>query len=199
MASQEFLASFGVEIEESGVTRLQTVLSENRVLANEVAAAFQAATAAIREYEKAAASGDNPSGEGNRNDGTRSPSGNAGSAEGSRDTGRAGNSDAGAAGAKRDGFWISDNPMQDLARMQLGGVLTGENAPAMPTNARELTLANLETMYLGQASRDSKNATKELISWEDIGLSSNPTSICATGGRFFSLQPSIITLFCFHA
>ena len=102
MASQEFLASFGVEIDESGVTRLQTVLSENRDLANEVAAAFQAATAAIREYEKAASSGDNPSGEGNRNDGSGTPSGNAGSAEGSRDTGRAGNSDAGVAGAKRD-------------------------------------------------------------------------------------------------
>lgn len=177
MASQEFLASFGVEIDESGVTRLQTVLSENRDLANEVAAAFQAATAAIREYEKAAASGDNPSGEGNRNDGTGLPSGRTGSAEGSRDTGRAGNSDAGVAGAKRDGFWISDNRMQNLARLQLGGILTGNDAPAMPATARELTLANLETMYLGQASRDSGNARKELISWEDIGLSSNPTSI----------------------
>ena len=179
MASQEFLASFGVEIDEGGVTRLQNALSENRDLANEVAAAFQAATAAIREYEKAAASGDNPSGEGNRNDGTGSPSGNTGSAESTRDTGSPGNSDAGVPGAKKDGFWISDNRMQNLARLQLGGVLTGDDAPAMPSTARELTLANLETMYLGQASRDSNNARKELISWKDIGLSSNPTSIDA--------------------
>ena len=176
MADQEFLASFGVEIDEAGVSRLQNVLSENRDLAEEVAAAFQAATEAIREYEKAA-SGDNPSGEGNRNGGTGNSSGNAGSAEGNRDTGAAGERDTGVAGAKKDGFWISDNPMQDLVRLQLGSVLTGDDAPAMPTNARELTLANLETMYLGQASRDSGNARKELISWQDIGLSSNPASI----------------------
>lgn len=30
MASQEFLASFGVEINETGVTRLQTILPEYR-------------------------------------------------------------------------------------------------------------------------------------------------------------------------
>ena len=32
MANQEFLASFGVEIDESGVSRLQAVLEENRAL-----------------------------------------------------------------------------------------------------------------------------------------------------------------------
>ena len=84
MASQEFLASFAVEIDEAGVSRLQTVLSENRDLANEVAAAFEAATAAINEYQKAALGGDNPSGEGNRDDGSGK---GGGSAEGSRDTG----------------------------------------------------------------------------------------------------------------
>ena len=31
-------------------------------------------------------------------------------------------------------------------------------------------------MYLGQASRDSKNASMELISWKDAGLSSDPTA-----------------------
>ena len=70
MASQEFLASFAVEIDEAGVSRLQQVLKENRTLAEEVAAAFEAATAAIREYQKAALGGDNPSGEGNRDDGS---------------------------------------------------------------------------------------------------------------------------------
>ena len=69
MADQEFLASFAVEIDESGVSRLQQVLEENRDLAEEVASAFEAATAAIREYEKAALGGDNPSGEGSRDDG----------------------------------------------------------------------------------------------------------------------------------
>jgi hypothetical protein len=33
MADQEFLASFGVEIDESGVARLQAALEENRTLA----------------------------------------------------------------------------------------------------------------------------------------------------------------------
>ena len=70
MASQEFLASFAVDIDEGGVTRLQEILSQNRDLANEVAAAFEAATAAIREYQQAALGGDNPSGEGNRDDGS---------------------------------------------------------------------------------------------------------------------------------
>ena len=54
MASQEFLASFAVEIDESGVSRLQSVLEENRELADEVAAAFEAATAAIQVFEKQA-------------------------------------------------------------------------------------------------------------------------------------------------
>ena len=48
MADQEFLACFAVEIDEQGVSRLQAVLEENRDLANEVAAAFSAATDAIR-------------------------------------------------------------------------------------------------------------------------------------------------------
>ena len=32
MADQQFLASFGVDIDESGVSRLQKILSENRTL-----------------------------------------------------------------------------------------------------------------------------------------------------------------------
>ena len=47
MADQEFLASFAVEIDESGVSRLQAVLEENRKLAEELAAAFTAASEAI--------------------------------------------------------------------------------------------------------------------------------------------------------
>ncbi len=50
LASQEFLASFAVDIDESGVTRLQTVLSENRALAEEVSAAFDAASASIKAF-----------------------------------------------------------------------------------------------------------------------------------------------------
>ena len=45
MASQEFLASFAVEIDEAGVSRLQQVPEENRDLAGEAASAFEASTA----------------------------------------------------------------------------------------------------------------------------------------------------------
>ena len=173
MASQEFLASFAVDIDEGGVARLQAVLEENRDLAEEVAAAFEEATAAIKDYEAEATGNKNGSGEENRDNGSPVPSGKAGSVEGIRDTGSA--RDTGVPGAVRDGFWVSENPMQDLARLQLSGVLEGDNAPAMPATARELVLRNLETMYLGQASRDSVNAAKELIDWRDIGLSASPT------------------------
>ncbi len=50
MASQEFLASFAVEIDESGVSRLQQVLEENRDLAERLSAAFSSATAAIHAF-----------------------------------------------------------------------------------------------------------------------------------------------------
>ena len=50
MASQEFLASFAVDIDESGVSRLQEILSQNRELAESLAAAFDSASAAIRSF-----------------------------------------------------------------------------------------------------------------------------------------------------
>ena len=50
MAEQEFLASFGVEIDEAGVTRLQKVLEENRELADRLAAAFDAASVSLRAF-----------------------------------------------------------------------------------------------------------------------------------------------------
>ena len=50
MASQEFLASFGVEIDEAGVTRLQNIPEENRTLAGELAAAFDAASSSISAF-----------------------------------------------------------------------------------------------------------------------------------------------------
>ena len=52
MADQEFLASFAVEIDEAGVSRLQAALEENRELAAAAAEAFSAAAAAVREYAK---------------------------------------------------------------------------------------------------------------------------------------------------
>ncbi len=176
MASQEFLASFAVDIDESGVSRLQSVLEENRDLANGVASAFSAATAAIREYQDAASGNTGGTGEPNRDTGSGQPAGNAGTKAGTNNT----------AEPDRTGWhyveeydrWMPnpDTAMKNLAQLQLSGVLTGDNAPAVPTTARELVLQNLETMYLGQASRDSANASKKLISWENIGLSSNPTA-----------------------
>ena len=50
MADQEFLASFGVEIDESGVERLQAALEENRTLAEELAAAFDRARESVQAF-----------------------------------------------------------------------------------------------------------------------------------------------------
>jgi len=50
MADQEFLASFGVEIDESGVARLQAALEENRTLAEKLAAAFSRARESVQAF-----------------------------------------------------------------------------------------------------------------------------------------------------
>ena len=50
VADQEFLASFAVEIDEQGVSRLQQVLAENRELADRLASAFSAASQAMRQF-----------------------------------------------------------------------------------------------------------------------------------------------------
>ncbi len=47
MADQQFLASFGVDIDESGVSRLQKILAENRTLAESLAASFDAASFSV--------------------------------------------------------------------------------------------------------------------------------------------------------
>ena len=50
MADQEFLASFAVDIDEAGVARLQSILMENRELADSLASAFGAASDAIHSF-----------------------------------------------------------------------------------------------------------------------------------------------------
>ena len=50
MADQEFLASFGVEIDETGLLRLQEALTKNRALADDLAAAFNRAQEAMTGF-----------------------------------------------------------------------------------------------------------------------------------------------------
>ena len=50
MADQEFLASFGIEIDESGVMRLQAALEENRTLAEELASSFDNARTSVQAF-----------------------------------------------------------------------------------------------------------------------------------------------------
>ena len=50
MADQEFLASFGVEIDETGLLRLQEALTKNRALADELAEAFGRAQEAMTSF-----------------------------------------------------------------------------------------------------------------------------------------------------
>ena len=50
MASQEFLASFAVDIDESGVSRLNEILTQNQEKAEGLAGAFEGATASIQSF-----------------------------------------------------------------------------------------------------------------------------------------------------
>ena len=50
MPDQEFLASFGVQIDESGLNRLQQALEKNRALAEDLAAAFDRARQAVQSF-----------------------------------------------------------------------------------------------------------------------------------------------------
>ncbi len=52
--AQEFLASFAVDIDEAGVNRLQTILTQNRDLANQLAAAFNTARASMMDFIQSA-------------------------------------------------------------------------------------------------------------------------------------------------
>ena len=142
MASQEFLASFAVDIDEGGVSRLQQVLEENRDLAEEVASAFEAATAAIREYEKAALGGDNPSGEGNRDDGAGK--GAVASAEGKRDTGSPFNPEASARNLENGEYRSSGY------KGEIQGLLSGSLTSSPDSSARDYSLRSAE-LYLAHA------------------------------------------------
>ena len=50
MADQEFLASFGVEIDETGLERLQAAMEKNRILAEDLALAFGRAQDAVTSF-----------------------------------------------------------------------------------------------------------------------------------------------------
>ena len=49
---QEFLVSYGVKIDEGGVSRLQSLLSQNRALAEGLSASFEAASESIEAFKK---------------------------------------------------------------------------------------------------------------------------------------------------
>ena len=148
MASQEFLASFAVEIDEAGVSRLQQVLEENRTLAEEVAAAFEAATAAILEYQKAALGGDNPSGEGNRDDG--SGKGPAGSAEGSRESGSPFNPEVSARNRENGEYRSSGY------KGEIQSLLSGSLTSSPDSSARDYSLRSAELMLAHALAPDEE-------------------------------------------
>jgi hypothetical protein len=52
VADQEFLASFGVDIDESGVSRLQQILTENKTLGDSLAASFNAAAEGVKAFKE---------------------------------------------------------------------------------------------------------------------------------------------------
>ena len=52
MADQEFLASFGVDIDETGVSRLQQILTENQTLAKSLSDSFNAASESVKAFRE---------------------------------------------------------------------------------------------------------------------------------------------------
>jgi len=52
VTDQQFLASFGVDIDESGVSRLQKILAENRTLAESLSSAFVAASESVKAFRE---------------------------------------------------------------------------------------------------------------------------------------------------
>ncbi len=52
MADQQFLASFGVDIDESGISRLQKILAENRTLAESLSASFNVASESVKAFRE---------------------------------------------------------------------------------------------------------------------------------------------------
>ena len=52
MADQEFLASFGVDIDENGVSRLQKILTENQTLAQSLSESFDTASESVKIFKK---------------------------------------------------------------------------------------------------------------------------------------------------
>ena len=52
MADQEFLASFGVDIDENGVSRLQQILTENQTLAQSLSDSFNAASESVKAFRE---------------------------------------------------------------------------------------------------------------------------------------------------
>ena len=52
MADQEFLASFGVDIDENGVSRLQKILTENKTLGDSLAASFNVAAESVKAFKE---------------------------------------------------------------------------------------------------------------------------------------------------
>ena len=120
---------------------MQQVLEENRDLANEVAAAFEAATAAIQEYQKAALGGDNSSGEGNRDDGSGK---GGGSAEGSRDTGSPYNPEASARNLENGEYRSAGY------KGEIQGMLSGSLTSSPDSSVRDYSLRSAE-LYLAHA------------------------------------------------
>ena len=52
LPDQEFLASFGVDIDENGVSRLQKILTENQTLAQSLSESFDTASESVKLFKK---------------------------------------------------------------------------------------------------------------------------------------------------
>lgn len=173
MADQEFLASYGVDIDEEGVKRLETILKENEKMGKAVSSAFNSANTSIEEYLK------------NQPKVNKEPTEYEklkiqAREESAAKTGEGTDYEALKKQARENNTFDPAESVRGLAQTLLTGLMAEWKDPDDPTrtqNARDWALQNMETMSVGAATKDSANARKELVSWQDYGLSSNPAEL----------------------
>ena len=168
MADENYTVSYGVDIDQTEVSRLEDVLKKDVDFAEKITAAFENASKALQDYRREAGQSSSatpptvPS----------SPSDNSSSGQS-----EAPENKTFKPVSSENGSFDPVEAIRGYAQLQLSGILTDPDAPLTPRNAREYALTNYETRTVGIATRDSANARQQLLNWQDVGLSGNPADL----------------------
>ena len=168
MAEQEFLASFGVEIDESGLDRLQKALARNRELAEQLASAFDSARDTVSGFFRQLSDSTLPTGELSpyRRLADLSEKGFSFSVD----------LDTSEAEGKLDGFFLQARKLFASARLPLNA-----DASGVITAGRE-ALAQLQALFA--SARLIVNAQVSVQGGSGVSGGGSPPVKAASGGRF---------------